>query len=73
SFDLCEVDGRLEMRLEGLRFMGVPCPRWMLPRIIAQETGEGDRFYFRVHASLPVIGAVASYRGHLTIEETPST
>jgi hypothetical protein len=67
SFDLCEAGGRLEMRLCGLRFLGVPCPRRLLPRVIAQETGEGDQFHFRVEASLPLIGTVASYRGHLAL------
>lgn len=69
TFDLCETDGRLEMRLQGLRFLGLPCPKWLLPRLIAEETGQGDRLHFRVRASLPVIGTVASYSGHLTVAE----
>lgn len=72
TFDLCEAEGRLVMRLMGLHFMGVPCPRWLLPRIVAEETGQIDRLHFRVQASLPVIGTVASYRGHLTIVEKES-
>lgn len=69
TFDLCETDGRLEMRLKALHFLGMPCPRWLLPRVIAEETGQNDRLHFRVRASLPAIGTVASYRGHLTISE----
>lgn len=69
TFDLCEADGRLEMRLQGLHFLGVPCPRWLLPRVIAEETGQGDSLHFRVQASLPIIGTVTSYRGHLTVVE----
>lgn len=69
TFNLCAADGRLEMRLTGLRFLGVPCPRWLLPTIIAEETGQHDQLHFRVRASLPVIGTVTSYRGHLTIVE----
>lgn len=57
------------MRLMGLHFMGVPCPRWLLPKVIAEETGQYDRLHFRVQASLPVIGIVTSYRGHLTLAE----
>lgn len=67
SFALCETDGMLEMRLKGLHFLGVPCPNWLLPRVIAQETGQEERFLFCVQASLPIIGVVTSYRGHLTI------
>lgn len=69
TFELCEAEGRLEMRLMGLHFMGVPCPRWLLPEVIAEETGQNDRLHFRVQASLPVIGIVTSYRGHLSLAE----
>jgi hypothetical protein len=72
TFELCEVGGRLEMRLQGLHFLGVPCPRWLLPRIIAQESGQADKLHFHVQASLPVIGVVSSYRGHLTISRSAS-
>ena len=69
TFALCEVDSKLEMRLKSLYFLGLPCPKWLLPQVIAEETGQSDRLHFRVQASLPVIGTVASYRGHLTIAE----
>ncbi|WP_443083400.1 DUF4166 domain-containing protein [Variovorax sp. PBL-E5] len=68
DFDLREAGGRLEMHLRGLRFLGVPCPRWLLPRLVAEETGDGDRLHFRVRASLPLVGTVTSYRGHLRID-----
>jgi hypothetical protein len=67
TFDLCESGGTLEMRLSGLRFLGVPCPGRLLPLIIAQESGHDRKLHFRVQASLPLIGVVASYRGHLTV------
>ncbi|WP_353506172.1 DUF4166 domain-containing protein [Variovorax brevis] len=67
TFNLCETGGQLEMRSIGLHFLGVRCPRWLLPRVVAEETGQSDRLHFRVRASLPAIGTVASYRGHLTI------
>ncbi|MGJ7489761.1 DUF4166 domain-containing protein [Variovorax sp. ZT4R33] len=72
TFNLCEAGGRLEMRLMGLQFWGVRCPRWLLPTVIAEETGDSDRLHFRVQASLPGIGTVASYCGHLTIGEAVS-
>lgn len=67
TFALCEAEGRLQMRLIGLRFLGVPCPRWLIPRIVAEETGDADRLHFHVQASVPLVGTVASYRGHLDI------
>jgi hypothetical protein len=68
-FELTESDGALGMRLKGLRFLGLPCPRRLLPVIVAEETGADDRLYFRVRASLPLIGRVAGYSGHLTVPE----
>jgi len=67
SFDVCEVGGRLEMRLQRLHILGIPCPRWLMPRLAAIETGEEDRLHFQIHAALPLVGVVAGYRGHLVI------
>lgn len=64
---------KLEMQLAGLHFLGIPCPRWLLPRIVAQETATAGRLHFHVQASLPWIGTVTSYRGHLELpQEAPS-
>lgn len=66
-FDLAESGGSLTMTLQHLRFFGLPCPRWLMPRIVAQESGDGTTLHFHVEASLPLIGVVASYRGSLTV------
>ena len=58
----------LSMELHSLRFLGVPCPRWLLPTVVAQEHGDGDTFHFLVQATLPLIGVVASYQGHLVLQ-----
>jgi hypothetical protein len=67
SFTLAESEGRLVMRLTGMTFLGVPCPRWALPRIVAKESGSGDRINFIVRAALPGIGQVTGYRGYLQV------
>jgi hypothetical protein len=67
TFELVEADGVLRMELAKMRFLGVPCPRWLMPRIVAEEVGLGDRLHFTVSAALPVVGVVASYRGHLDV------
>jgi hypothetical protein len=72
-FVFAAADGALHMRLVSLRFFGVPCPRWLLPRVTAQETGMDDRLYFRVSAALPWIGTVASYSGHLVLVAQKAT
>ncbi len=72
-FTLKAEHGVLRMRLEGLRFLGVPCPAWLRPAVLAEETGDGDRFHFNVRASVPLLGVVAAYRGYLdlaTMERT---
>jgi hypothetical protein len=68
-FGLRATDAGLEMELEQLHFFGVPCPRWLLPTIVAQEHGDHDQIHFRVSASVPLIGIVASYQGHLVLEQ----
>jgi hypothetical protein len=59
----------LEMQLAGIRFLGVPCPRWLQPCVVAEETASVGRLHFRVQASLPIIGVVAAYQGHLELLE----
>ncbi|HYE39941.1 MAG TPA: DUF4166 domain-containing protein, partial [Ramlibacter sp.] len=66
-FALEERGGALVMVLRGMRFLGVPCPRWLLPRVQARETGRDGRLHFDVSATLPVIGQVAGYRGWLAL------
>lgn len=67
QFQLDARQGRLVMRLRGLRFLGIPCPRWALPSIVAEEEGRDGCLYFQVRASLPLVGQVAGYSGHLVI------
>lgn len=67
TFGLHVADGRLSMQLESMRFLGLPCPRWLMPRIVAEETGDADRLHFRVSARVPLVGTVAAYEGHLDL------
>jgi hypothetical protein len=67
AFLLCEVDGGLEMRLDHMRFLGIRCPRWLQPVLVAREHGKGGQLHFLVTAAVPLAGVVASYRGHLDV------
>lgn len=67
TFNLAAVGETLKMELARMRFFGVPCPKWLMPRIVAEETGAEDQIHFRVVAALPLVGTVASYRGHLDL------
>ena len=68
-FSLDEVDGGLRMRLQSLRFLGIPCPAWLRPRLLAEETGDGDRLCFRIEAAVTGLGRVVGYRGHLVVPD----
>jgi hypothetical protein len=72
TFTLEAIDGRLHMHLQRLRFGGMPCPAWLRPRIVAEETGEGNRLHFRIEASVPGLGRVVGYRGHLIVPSEPA-
>ena len=72
AFTLDEFDGRLVMRLASLRFAFIPCPAWLRPRIVAEETGVGDSLHFRVEAHVPGVGRVVGYRGHLVLPAEPA-
>jgi hypothetical protein len=37
-----------------------------MPRVLARETGDHD-LHFHVEAAVPLLGIVASYRGHLAL------
>jgi hypothetical protein len=67
TFELIEVAGALEMRLECLHFFGIRCPLWLMPQVVAMESGIGDSLNFQVRASLPLVGTVASYSGYLNM------
>lgn len=69
TFALLEVEGSLEMRLEKLNFLGISCPGWLMPRVIARERGEARKLHFQIQASLPIIGMVASYTGYLDLTD----
>lgn len=66
-FALEAEHGTLRMRLEALRFLGIPCPAWLRPAVVAEETGDGSHFHFNVRASVPLLGVVAAYRGYLDL------
>ena len=65
TFHLAIAGGALKMELASMRFWGVRCPRWLIPRVVAEESGSADELHFKVMAALPLVGVVASYCGQL--------
>ena len=72
-FTLAVEDGSLQMRLACMAFLGIPCPRCLMPRIVAEESEQQGRFCFNVEAHVALVGRVVSYRGFLepANEEAP--
>jgi hypothetical protein len=67
TFELLETNGQLKMQLRALQFMGIACPKWLMPTIIAEETGADGRLNFNVRAEVPWVGVVARYQGYLSL------
>ncbi|MBU0829246.1 MAG: DUF4166 domain-containing protein [Gammaproteobacteria bacterium] len=67
TFALHEADGRLVMQLQQLHFCGVACPAWLRPQVVAEEAGVGETLHFKVQATVPGVGRVVSYQGHLVV------
>ena len=67
TFALRATPETLQMKLVSLQFLGLPCPRWLLPAVVAEESAGLGRLHFRVRASMRLVGVVASYRGYLDL------
>lgn len=65
QFELDVHDGALRLQLVHLRFLGIPCPAWLRPRLLATERAEGRRLHFHIEARVAGIGRVVGYRGWL--------
>ena len=55
----------LSLHLRRARCLGLPLPRWLHPRVRAEESAVDGLFRFDVEASLPLAGFVVHYSGTL--------
>ena len=59
-------EGALHWPLLAGRCLGLPLPRWCLPRVVAREGAEAGRFRFHVEMHAPFGGGlIVAYRGWL--------
>jgi hypothetical protein len=65
QFRLTPQPDRLMWTLAGWRLMGIPLPRWSIPRIECVESADGERFTFDIDVTFPLIGWLIHYRGWL--------
>lgn len=57
--------GAVQFALQGMRVLGVPVPRRLLPRIVTRESGIDGAYVFAVQAHLPLLGLLVAYQGLL--------
>ena len=55
----------MALKMQGVRLLGVPLPRFMLPSVFTFESECEGRYRFEVEASLPVLGRIVRYVGWL--------
>lgn len=67
GFSLIATDGRLSMRLDRIRVLGLPWPRRWFPFVWAIEHGADGRFHFDVGARFLRLGLLVAYSGHLEL------
>jgi hypothetical protein len=71
-FQLQVVPEGLSWSLIGWRCLGIPLPRWSVPRIACVEGGDGERYTFDINVTFPVIGWLMHYRGWLEVKPPQS-
>ena len=64
-FRVSVENGELCLDLEAFRFLGVPFPHWLRPHCHAREREEARRFVFDVPITIPWLGFVIRYTGHM--------
>lgn len=64
-------DGQLHYPVTQGWFLGIPLPRWSLPRSDTTESTDGPHPTFDVALSLPLIGAIVRYQGWLQPAASP--
>jgi hypothetical protein len=67
-FRLQADQGQLNMLLQSVTVFGIRAPKFLMPTVMAQETGAHGKLHFCVSAHLPLVGLLAEYRGYLDIE-----
>jgi hypothetical protein len=66
-FRLKADSGKLAMLLSGISVAGIPCPKFLIPSVIAEETASPGKLHFNVAAHLQLIGLLVAYQGFLNL------
>jgi hypothetical protein len=57
----------LSWLLVGVTCIGIPAPKWAVPKVNCLENGDDERFLFDIEAALPLVGPLIRYRGWLVV------
>ena len=68
AMTVLERDRMLRLCIADGRFLGVPLPAFLLPRIEVFEHDADDRFNFHVDLGMPLVGRLVLYTGWLVPE-----
>ena len=71
-FTLTEARGKLHYLFTRTRLLGVTLPRFLSPKITAEEYALNDQYYFSVTVFIFLIGHVISYEGKLSLQDIPN-
>lgn len=58
------ADG-MALKLQSVRFLGMPLPRLLAPSVFTFESERDGRYRFEVEAALPLLGRIVRYAGWL--------
>jgi len=53
-----------------VNFLGLPIPRWLIPKTNAYKIIENGKYRFHVEFLFPIIGSLVSYQGLLRAEDS---
>ena len=66
-FNLGRDGDAIDWQLHGVRFLGVPLPRWMSGDVRSRSGFRDGRYAFDVDVRMPLIGTLVAYSGWLEI------
>lgn len=64
-FELRADDSGIDWLLQGVRFLGLPVPRFACGQVQARSESRQGRYAFHIETRLPLLGQLIAYRGYL--------
>ena len=68
SFRAVEKQGELHYQYYKTKFLGIPMPGFLSPKVIAWEKEQDGEYYFSVEVRMFLVGKVIAYKGQLKLK-----